>query len=97
MKAACEVCGAPLRASPNRVEIDGAIMVVCNILIAIHTNNLLRVISLFFSKHSKMHRTVMKITSIFCTEQQGQVMRSYLKTGKKLKHRGAKRIEHHVQ
>jgi putative transcription factor len=30
MKAACEVCGAPLRASPNRVEIDGAIMVVCN-------------------------------------------------------------------
>lgn len=30
MKAACEVCGSPLRASPNRVEIDGAIMVVCN-------------------------------------------------------------------
>ena len=30
MKAACEVCGAPLRASPNRVEIDGAVMVVCN-------------------------------------------------------------------
>jgi putative transcription factor len=30
MKAACEICGSPLRASPNRVEIDGAIMVVCN-------------------------------------------------------------------
>jgi putative transcription factor len=30
MKAACEVCGSPLRASPNRVEIDGAVMVVCN-------------------------------------------------------------------
>jgi putative transcription factor len=30
MKAACEVCGSPLRASPNRVEIDGAIMIVCN-------------------------------------------------------------------
>jgi putative transcription factor len=30
VKAACEVCGSPLRASPNRVEIDGAIMVVCN-------------------------------------------------------------------
>jgi putative transcription factor len=30
MKAACEICGAPLRASPNRVEIDGAIMVVCD-------------------------------------------------------------------
>ena len=30
MKAMCEVCGAPLRASPNRVEIDGAIMVVCD-------------------------------------------------------------------
>lgn len=30
MKAACEVCGSPLRASPNRVEIDGATMVVCN-------------------------------------------------------------------
>ncbi|HUI00638.1 MAG TPA: multiprotein-bridging factor 1 family protein [Nitrososphaerales archaeon] len=30
MKAACEVCGSPLRASPNRVEIDGAIMVVCD-------------------------------------------------------------------
>lgn len=30
MKAMCEVCGSPLRASPNRVEIDGAIMVVCN-------------------------------------------------------------------
>lgn len=29
MKAACEVCGSPLRASPNRVEIDGAVMVVC--------------------------------------------------------------------
>ncbi|MGH9917257.1 MAG: multiprotein bridging factor aMBF1 [Nitrososphaerales archaeon] len=30
VKAACEVCGSPLRASPNRVEIDGAIMIVCN-------------------------------------------------------------------
>ncbi len=30
MKAACEVCGSPLRAPPNRVEIDGAVMVVCN-------------------------------------------------------------------
>lgn len=30
MKAACEVCGSPLRAGPNRVEIDGAIMLVCN-------------------------------------------------------------------
>jgi putative transcription factor len=30
MKAACEVCGSPLRASPNRVEIDGAVMIVCN-------------------------------------------------------------------
>ncbi len=30
MKAACEVCGAPLRSAPNRVEIDGAIMLVCN-------------------------------------------------------------------
>jgi putative transcription factor len=30
MKAACEVCGAPLRSSPNRVEIDGAVMIVCN-------------------------------------------------------------------
>jgi putative transcription factor len=30
MKAACEVCGSPLHASPNRVEIDGAVMVVCN-------------------------------------------------------------------
>ena len=30
MKAMCEVCGSPLRASPNRVEIDGATMVVCN-------------------------------------------------------------------
>ena len=29
MKAACEICGSPLR-TPNRVEIDGAIMVVCN-------------------------------------------------------------------
>jgi putative transcription factor len=29
MKAACEVCGSPLR-TPNRVEIDGAIMVVCD-------------------------------------------------------------------
>jgi putative transcription factor len=29
MKAACEVCGSPLRASPNRVEIDGAVMIVC--------------------------------------------------------------------
>jgi len=30
MKAACEVCGAPLHANPNRVEIDGAVMVVCS-------------------------------------------------------------------
>ncbi len=30
MKAACEVCGSPLRTGPNRVEIDGAIMIVCN-------------------------------------------------------------------
>ena len=30
MKAACEICGSPLHASPNRVEIDGAVMVVCN-------------------------------------------------------------------
>ena len=30
MKAVCEVCGSPLHASPNRVEIDGAVMVVCN-------------------------------------------------------------------
>src|ERR1700724_3275757 len=30
MKTACEVCGSPLHASPNRVEIDGAVMVVCN-------------------------------------------------------------------
>jgi len=29
MKAACEICGSPLHASPNRVEIDGAVMVVC--------------------------------------------------------------------
>lgn len=29
MKAACEVCGSPLRTPPNRVEIDGAVMVVC--------------------------------------------------------------------
>lgn len=29
MKAACEVCGSPLRTSPTRVEIDGAVMVVC--------------------------------------------------------------------
>jgi putative transcription factor len=29
MKAACEVCGSPLHASPNRVEIDGAVMIVC--------------------------------------------------------------------
>jgi putative transcription factor len=30
LKAACEVCGAPLKTAPNRVEIDGAIMLVCN-------------------------------------------------------------------
>ncbi|MDA4112627.1 MAG: multiprotein bridging factor aMBF1 [Thaumarchaeota archaeon] len=30
MKAACEVCGGPIRTAPNRVEIDGAVMVVCN-------------------------------------------------------------------
>ena len=30
MKAACEVCGSPLSSSPNRVEIDGAVMIVCN-------------------------------------------------------------------
>ena len=29
MKAACEVCGGPMRTGPNKVEIDGAIMVVC--------------------------------------------------------------------
>jgi len=29
MKATCEVCGAPLHASPNRVLIDGTTMVVC--------------------------------------------------------------------
>jgi putative transcription factor len=29
MKAACEICGSPLR-TPNRVEIDGAVMVVCD-------------------------------------------------------------------
>jgi len=29
MKAACEVCGSPLR-TPNRVLIDGAVMVVCD-------------------------------------------------------------------
>lgn len=30
MKAACEVCGSPLKAGPNKVEIDGAIMIVCS-------------------------------------------------------------------
>ena len=30
MRAACEICGAPLRPPPNRVEIDGAVMVVCD-------------------------------------------------------------------
>src|SRR5271155_5741070 len=29
LKAACEVCGSPLRTAPNRVEIDGAVMMVC--------------------------------------------------------------------
>jgi putative transcription factor len=29
VKAGCEVCGSPLPAAPSRVEIDGAIMVVC--------------------------------------------------------------------
>ena len=29
LKAACEVCGSPLRSAPNRVEIDGAVMMVC--------------------------------------------------------------------
>jgi len=29
LKAACEVCGAPLKSAPNRVEIDGAVMLVC--------------------------------------------------------------------
>ena len=29
MKAGCEVCGSPLPAVPSRVEIDGAVMVVC--------------------------------------------------------------------
>ena len=29
MKAGCEVCGSPLPPSPNRVEIDGAVMLVC--------------------------------------------------------------------
>jgi len=30
VKAACEVCGSPLKAGPNKVEIDGAIMIVCS-------------------------------------------------------------------
>jgi putative transcription factor len=30
VKTACEVCGASLRSGPNKVEIDGAIMIVCN-------------------------------------------------------------------
>jgi putative transcription factor len=30
LKAACEICGSTLKAGPNRVEIDGAIMVACN-------------------------------------------------------------------
>ena len=30
MKAACEVCGSSLKTGPNKVEIDGAIMIVCN-------------------------------------------------------------------
>lgn len=30
MRAACEVCGSTLKTGPNKVEIDGAIMVVCN-------------------------------------------------------------------
>jgi putative transcription factor len=30
VKAACEVCGSPLKTGPNKVEIDGAIMIVCN-------------------------------------------------------------------
>jgi putative transcription factor len=29
VKAGCEVCGSPLPAAPSRVEIDGAVMVVC--------------------------------------------------------------------
>jgi putative transcription factor len=29
VKAGCEVCGSPLPAVPSRVEIDGAVMVVC--------------------------------------------------------------------
>jgi putative transcription factor len=29
VKAQCEVCGSPLRSAPNRVEIDGATMIVC--------------------------------------------------------------------
>jgi putative transcription factor len=29
VKAACEVCGSPLKTGPNKVEIDGAIMIVC--------------------------------------------------------------------
>jgi putative transcription factor len=30
VKAACEICGSSLKAGPNKVEIDGAIMIVCN-------------------------------------------------------------------
>jgi putative transcription factor len=30
VKAACEVCGSPLKAGANKIEIDGAIMIVCN-------------------------------------------------------------------
>jgi putative transcription factor len=30
LKAACEVCGSSLKAGPNKVQIDGAIMIVCN-------------------------------------------------------------------
>jgi putative transcription factor len=29
VKAACEVCGSSLKAGPSKVEIDGAIMLVC--------------------------------------------------------------------
>jgi putative transcription factor len=29
VRAGCEVCGSPLPPTPNRVEIDGAVMVVC--------------------------------------------------------------------
>jgi len=30
LKAACEICGSSLKSGINKVEVDGAIMVVCN-------------------------------------------------------------------